>query len=168
MISFLRAETAEMHERVDGVFGRYSLTDTDSYARLLRAHALALPAAERVLESVPGLPAWRSRTDALSADLSALGTPMPAPLPLAPAAGLAEALGMLYVTEGSRLGGVMLSRQVRPDLPSAYLSAGHLPGEWRAMVAAIDTTIAALGPDATKDAVAGAIRTFQLYETAAH
>lgn len=167
MLSFLRDETSDLHQRVDDAFARFSLSDPDSYGRMLTAHARALPAAEAVLAARSDLPAWRARTSMLAEDLATLDLPMPWPLPFAPAAGIADALGILYVTEGSRLGGVMLSRQVAPGLPKSYLAAAHLPGEWRRLISWIDEAINVAGEAARTEAVAGATRTFGLYEAAA-
>lgn len=74
---------------------------------------------------------------------------------------------MLYVIEGSRLGGGMLARAVPPDLPRAYLSAIHLSGEWRGFCAALDQAADAGDPDWTRRAEAGARRAFMLYQRAA-
>lgn len=162
-VARLRAETAAAHDAVDAAYGRYDLADPSSYRLFLEAHARALPAVERALAGAP-LPAWRERTTALAADLAALGAPMPPPLPLDSPDAAAAAWGMLYVTEGSRLGGVLLERAVAADLPRAYLSARHLPGEWRALLAGLDE---AAGSEEWTDAViAAARRVFDLYGAA--
>lgn len=72
--------------------------------------------------------------------------------------------GAMYVVEGSRLGGIMLSRSVPDDMPSAYLGAKHLSGEWRALLAAIDRQPADEAWIA--DAIAGAKAAFALYRRA--
>ena len=156
----LRAETAAEHDRVDAAYTRYDLADPVSYRAFLEAHARALPAVEAVLTD-DALPAWRERTSALAADLAALGGDWPEPLPLDPPATAAAAWGMLYVIEGSRLGGVMLARQVGEELPRAYLSARHDSGEWRALLAALD---AAAEDEAWIDqTIAAARQVFALY-----
>lgn len=150
---------------MDAAYGAYRLGDRDSYAAFLIAHARALPAVEAWLAGRSiGFP-WRSRREALAADLAALGQVMPAPLSFDIADDEATCWGALYVTEGSRLGGVMLARQVGEGLPRAYLESGFGAGEWRAFRHALD---AAAGDDAWIDrAVAAAETVFALYARAA-
>lgn len=106
------------------------------------------------------------RTPLLARDLVDLSEPMPVPLAFAPQ-DEAAAWGVLYVVEGSRLGGVMLARSVAPDLPARYLDAGHAPGQWRAIRHAIDA--AGVGASEAWHAalLAGAVATFDLYAQAA-
>jgi heme oxygenase (biliverdin-IX-beta and delta-forming) len=160
----LRAETAAAHEAVDAAYGGFALADPVSYAAFLRAHARALPAVEQALAGW-ALPTWRPRTEALAADLADLGVPAPEPYAMSRPGEAAAAWGMLYVIEGSRLGGAMLERQVAAGLPRRYLASRHLPGEWRALLAALD---AAATDDAwTERAVTAARATFDLYGRAA-
>ena len=75
----LRAATAHAHEAVDAVFGDYDLTDRDSYARFLSAHAAAMVPLEAALdaagaERVTADWAERKRGDLILADLAALGS----------------------------------------------------------------------------------------------
>ena len=163
----LRALTQPLHDRVDAAFGDMSLADGASYRRFLRAHALALPAAEAALASVGGLPLWRPRTPLLAADLGELGEAVPPTLPLALPTGDAAGWGVFYVVEGSRLGGAMLARRVASGLPRRYLAAAHLSGEWRAQRAAIDVAAEVGGADWIERAVAGAEACFALYACAA-
>jgi heme oxygenase len=127
----LRAATAAAHARVDARFGAYDLTDPDDYARFLIQHARAVGAAEAYLMRAQPTVAWRARMPLIAADLAALGHGVPAAamLDLPSAPNIAD--GVVYVLEGSRLGGQWLSRQVGAGLPHAYLGATHLPGEWR-------------------------------------
>jgi len=72
--------------------------------------------------------------------------------------------GAMYVVEGSRLGGILLSRSVPEGMPSAYLGSKHLSGEWRALLAAIDDEPA---DDAwVERAIVGAKAAFDLYRRA--
>jgi heme oxygenase len=141
------------------------LGDREGYAAFLIAHARALPAVEAWLAGREiGFP-WRARREALAADLAALGCDMPAPLPFDLADDEAARWGALYVTEGSRLGGVMLARQVGEGLPKAYVESGFGPGEWRDFRHAL---AAAGGDDAWIDrAVEAADIVFALYGRAA-
>ena len=90
----------------------------------------------------------------LAQDLAALDLPLPEPLPLDDNVADGFHWGLRYTLEGSRLGGAMLSRQVAPGLPKAYLSAAHGKGEWIAFQRALD------------DAVQGAQAAFALFAQA--
>ena len=163
-VARLRAATASDHDAVDAGFGRYDLTDADDYRAVLIAHERALPAVEAWLAAIPGLAAVRSRGAALAEDLAALGEDMPAPMTFDVPASTAAGWGAMYVVEGSRLGGIMLSRSVPEGMPSAYLRSKHLSGEWRALLAAIDEKPA---DDAwVAHAIVGARAAFALYRRA--
>lgn len=163
----LRDATGAAHERVDAAFGAHDLSSPDAYPRFLSAHARALPAAERVMAALPFARTLPLRAPLLEADLTDLGAPLPAPMAFTPGEDDATLWGVLYVVEGSRLGGALLARQVPPHMPHAYLGAVHAPGQWRAIRAALDQ--AAAGRDAAWKArmIAGALATFALYEGAA-
>ena len=161
----LRAATSTKHEEVDATFARYDFADPASYGALLAAHARVLPPIEQALAGYPGLPAFPPRTSALADDLVALGRSLPQPDAVPRPASPAEAWGMLYVIEGSRLGGVFLARSVPEGLPKAYLSAGHVRGGWRAMLDALDQ--AAEGEAWLQQAITAATTTFDLYAAAA-
>ncbi|KQM53171.1 hypothetical protein ASE69_05215 [Sphingomonas sp. Leaf208] len=163
-VARLRAATASDHDAVDAGFGRYDLTDADDYRAFLIAHAKALPAVEAWLAAIPGLAAVRSRGAALAEDLAALGEDMPAPMTFDVPASTAAGWGAVYVVEGSRLGGIMLSRSVPEGMPSAYLGAKHLPGEWRALLAAIDNE--PVDEAWVEQAIVGAKAAFDLYRRA--
>ena len=161
----LRAATAVNHDAVDAAFGRMDLADPSAYARFLIAHAKALPAVEKALSHIEGFPVLRPRAPLIEADLHALGTAVPVPLPFALNGTMASAYGAAYVLEGSRLGGGLLAKRVGPGLPTAYLLATHLSGEWRAFLGKLDSS--ADGTDWIDDAVTAAQATFDLYERAA-
>lgn len=162
----LRARTAARHDEVDAAYAAFALDDASGYRAFLLAHARALPAAEAALASTPQLPEWRPRTPLLADDLATLGLPLPPPLPFA-VTGAAFAWGVLYVVEGSRLGGAMLARQVDPGLPRRYLDATFAAGEWRSLRIALDTQAQRHGFDWIEDAVRGAEACFALYRRAA-
>jgi len=164
VVAALRAATAADHDRVDALFAGCDLADRDSYVRLLHAHARALPAVEAVLAERQELPDWSPRTPLLREDMTDLDAGWPEPLPFDLAPDPAAGWGALYVIEGSRLGGVMLSRQVGAGLPARYLGAKHGSGQWRALLEGLD---AAGGDDGWLDIAVGAARdTFRLYEQA--
>jgi len=162
----LRALTAKDHEWVDGAFGRFDLSDRSGYIAFLTAHARALPAVESALAGKVD-PPLRPRADLLRRDLAELGVTMPEPLPFALPDDAASAFGAAYVIEGSRLGGGMLARTVPDGLPLAYLSATHLPGEWRAFGQALDAAAQTGGPEWIDRCATTARRVFALYATAA-
>jgi heme oxygenase len=165
--AILRARTAADHATTDAAFSRFDLGDRQSYLLFLLAHGRALPAIEEALAREPSLPAWRPRAAFLAEDLKAFGQDLPAPLRLEPAPGPAESLGLLYVMEGSRLGGRVLLGRVAPGFSSHYLAATHEPGEWRAFTARLDERGAREGPDWLDRLVAGARLGFQLASRAA-
>lgn len=164
-VARLRTATRPAHDGVDNAFGGYDLADPDDYRRFLLAHARALPAVETVLSRDTDLPCWRERRSLLLADLVDLDLPPPPLLDFTLPDRPGVAWGALYVTEGSRLGGVMLARSVPDTLPSRYLAARHLSGEWRKLLSAIDRR----GTDEAwiDGALAGAAATFDLYARAA-
>ncbi|MBU3079244.1 biliverdin-producing heme oxygenase [Sphingomonas quercus] len=161
----LRADTRADHEAVDDRFGRFDLADADSYRQFLTAHSLVLPGFEAALAPAALMPGWEQRTAALADDLAALGADMPAPLVPAAAMHGAARWGAIYVVEGSRLGGAVLSRRVGAGLPAAYLSAVHRGGAWRRFLAAMDA--AAVDESWRRAAIASARSVFAAYRRAA-
>ena len=166
-VAALRARTAARHDEVDAAYAAFRLDRADDYRDFLLAHARALPSAEAVLATAPALPRWRPRTPLLTRDLAELNAAMPPPLAFA-AASAAAAWGVLYVVEGSRLGGAMLAGQVAPGLPCRYLQATFQPGEWRALRMAIDAAAATAGASWLGEAIVGAEACFDLYRSAVH
>jgi heme oxygenase len=166
-MSELRARTAYAHASVDVTFGAYDLTDRSEYLALLRAHARALPVLERLMMQNVTLPRTRPRSALLMADLAALGHSMPAPMVFGGSSQGAGGWGILYVVEGSRLGGGVLARRVGTRLPTSYLADIHEPGEWRKVGAAIDTAAMTYGPTWLDQAIIGAEACFELYRRAA-
>lgn len=139
----LRAATRADHDTVDRLFGALGLDDARAYGRFLTAHALALLPIERWLRDAPAgmasrMIALKPRGAALGADLAALGLPVREGTPLAWSHDPAGLWGVAYVTEGSRLGGAMLARQVPAGLPRAYLNSVHGPGGWRNFLNAME------------------------------
>ncbi len=141
----LRAATAHQHERVDALFGRLNLADEADYRLFLTSHAAALLPMEQWLDSHAGMVVddWpaRSRGAALLADLAAMDIPVPTGEPFAPAPSEPSVGGILYVLEGSKMGGRVLARQVREGLPRQYLSAGGNGGAWKKLVARLDDIV---------------------------
>lgn len=161
-VAELRRATAASHDAVDAAFGAHDLSDRAAYRAFLLAHARALPAAEAAMAALDFAHTLSPRTPLLAADLAALGEPMPAPLPFAVEDDAAR-WGVLYVVEGSRLGGAMLAKQVPAGLPKAYLAAVHPSGQWRTIRTAIDAAAEGQDADWHVRMIDGALRTFGLY-----
>jgi heme oxygenase len=96
------------------------------------------------LSGAPGLDfAGRSRMALLKADLEGLGGRPPGPESVA-VAGDREALGLLYVLEGSTLGGQVIRREARRiGAPMEHLSfldpyGAEVGPRWRAFLAVVD------------------------------
>ncbi|WP_416463057.1 biliverdin-producing heme oxygenase [Sphingomonas sp. VDB2] len=156
----LREATMESHRRVNSIYAGFALDSVIDYRAFLTAHAKALGGLEAA-----------ARPDALrlpllAQDLSALDLPLPDPLPLEAHPGDGFHWGLRYALEGSRLGGAMLSRQVAPGLPKAYLSAAHGKGEWIAFQQALDSAAREGGEGWLDDAVQGAQAAFALFAQA--
>ncbi|MFK3888589.1 biliverdin-producing heme oxygenase [Sphingomonas sp. NPDC079357] len=166
-MTMLREATGGAHEAVDAAFGAHDLATPAAYRRFLLAHGRAVPAAERVMAALPFARTLPTRAALLASDLTAMGVASPDPLPFAPGDDEATLWGVLYVVEGSRLGGVLLARQVAPELPGRYLGAIHASGQWRAIRAALDEAAAGKDDDWTARMIAGALATFTLYAAAA-
>ena len=135
----LRNATTTLHEAVERRFAGYDLARADDYGQFLALHAAAIIPLEQALDraGIAGdLTDWpiRRRTEALTADLAALGMAA-APPGVVPTCGRgAEALGAAYVLEGSRLGAAVLLRLVAPGLPTAFLRHGTGQGLWRSFL----------------------------------
>ncbi|MDT8759475.1 biliverdin-producing heme oxygenase [Sphingomonas psychrotolerans] len=181
----LRTGTAEAHDRVDAAFAAFDLTDRESYAAFLRAHAEVLLPLEDMLPGERILGDWeaRKRGALLKEDLAFLPKPVrPEPveghLSASAAHGgeapfdklranddLAALAGALYVLEGSRLGGRFLSRQLPREFPRAYLDADQAPEKWRNLLDRLETII--YQPAALQSALAAAHQVFAAFERSA-
>lgn len=138
----LKAATEDIHQELDDTLSRFDLADVADYARFLGIHARAVPPIEAALAK-GGVSAlidgWRpGRSQAIEADLAALGASMPAPAPTPDITTVGELLGTAYVLEGSRLGGQVLRKQVGEGLPLQYLGQSDGAGPWPSVVAALD------------------------------
>lgn len=175
----LRSATRADHERLEARLGSKTAVETiDAYRTLLANlygfHAALEPRLAQRLAAVPTLAPLAPlppRAALLADDLGHLGID-PATLPLAatlPAVGSAEALaGVLYVIEGSALGGAVLARHagrhlaVGPANGGAFFSGdAALGGRWRTVVAALEATAASTH---TEPIVAGAQDAFACME----
>jgi heme oxygenase len=168
--SRLRAATRREHATVDRLFSRFDLSRRDGYRAFLTATAAAHLGIEEALEAagvgkVVGDWPQRRRAALLNADLEALGGTAPPPVPPPQLASEAEILGTLYVLEGSRLGGSLLSKRIGERAPARFLSAPARSGAWRELLRLLDES---LDSGAKLDeAVAAARACFRCYALAA-
>lgn len=168
----LRTATADLHAVVDARFSGDFASDKAAYGRFLTAlgsTVLPLEAAFEAVDVERLLPDWpqRRRAASLRSDMATLDLPIPFPRPVEPPRGEARLFGMLYVLEGSRLGGKLLLRRAlaNPDrqMRSATRYLGHGDGRdlWRPFLERLETSSAvASAPDA---AIAGARDAFSLF-----
>jgi heme oxygenase (biliverdin-IX-beta and delta-forming) len=172
----LRSRTRSLHDDAERALDLESrLSSIPAYCGLLRSlwQLHAGYEAAFAAQSWSGFRidfARRRRSDMLLADLSVLGVPaVPATPPRLPMHGLCDAIGCLYVIEGSTLGGQIIFQRVRERLGASADGAasffrGYGPetgGMWRKLIDAINVT-PAHGADA--DAMeAGARRTFSTF-----
>lgn len=146
------------HEQVEATLDLLdpALTPARLGAVLVRFHSF-WAAAERVLDAwalaTPALAGdldWprRRRTAALRVDALALGGQLDrgaAPAPVAGPATDADALGWLYVSEGSTLGGAVISRRLEPLglAVRSFTPYGEGPGPmWRRYHEVLDAWVA--------------------------
>ena len=160
----LRAATADLHREAESVLDlTAAIHDRASYAATLdRFHGFYVPLnqALRRFTEWPSLDIDRAARDQAAraaADLAALGLqPSPATAPaFAALTTFPQALGALYVQEGSTLGGQIILRQIaaaQMGIPPGAMSffAGHGPANgamWRSFVGALDAFGAARPAD---------------------
>lgn len=176
----LRAATDAAHQRLHRLpdfaalaAGRIALAQ---YAALLQRTLGFHAALEERLDRMPGLAAYgihlaeRRRTPLLRDDLRWLGLSAEVPrAPLPPLRDTAEAMGALYVAEGSTLGGRHLARALDGLLPPGEDGRRFLLGHgarhgamWRDVCAAIERC--GTTPVARAAMVAGAVATFAAFE----
>jgi heme oxygenase len=165
----LREATGAAHARVDALFSRFDLARRDDYAGLLAAHAEALLPVEALLdqggaESVTGDWPQRRRAGVIQVDLDALGITVDAPETQDSVTSAAAMAGMLYVLEGSRLGGRFLARSVPDSWPRAYLGSHQPPHMWPELLEKLDALL--YEPESLELAVTAANQTFGRFEAA--
>lgn len=163
------------HEQLDKAVKAHAPFDTlGSYSRFVVAqylfqtelqHLYSDPALEAIISDLPA----RCRAEQTRADLADLN--MDLPLPLAGAVqkpGSAEALGWLFVSEGSKLGAAFLIKRAQALNLSDSFGARHL-GEpaggraagWKAFVRTLDELPMTAEQDAELDR--GAIAAFERF-----
>ena len=172
----LKAATAAAHQQLDALFSRFDLTEPNAYRGFLAVHATVVPRCEATLaasDATSLVPDWpdRIRTPALARDLAAIGGQASKPPSIATPIEPAAAFGMMYVLEGSRLGGAVLARRVQnnPDPrcreATSYLRHGAGLTLWPSFIARLET--ADCVRTSIEVAIASAITTFGLFSDAA-
>jgi heme oxygenase (biliverdin-IX-beta and delta-forming) len=170
----LRAETHATHEGLDGrIMSLKPFADRQNYLRFLQVQCTFHAAIEALYTDdwltglLPDL-GQRCRMAQVQADVTDLGG---VPLGLAeaekPVIAGAEALGWLYVAEGSNLGAAFLLKAAKEQLGlSEEFGARHLAGhpegrglQWRRFTAALDAVELSAADDTR--AVEGARRAFE-------
>ena len=171
----LKAATSTTHDSLDKrVMAADIFANRDNFARFLRVQYRfhrdidALYSHAGLLALVPDL-AERRRLPRISHDLLDLGSDVPAETAPAVDAGISlpEALGWLYVAEGSNLGGTVLFKLARERLQlGADFGARHLAAHadgaarhWRSFTAVLDAAELAAAHEAL--VVEGARTAFQ-------
>ena len=179
----LRSETAGAHARLDRRFdGMFAAATPDIYHRFVRMNHACHDALETLLAheaggrqgqpAAPGAPV--SLLSKLRADMDAMGLePIGLDSRFLPQGGTAEAVGVLYVLEGSRLGARFLNRAFRDGGMSErwsgattfYLDAAARPASIAGMLEMYSERIGS--PHALQRACASACATFSLFAAAA-
>lgn len=171
---FLRSECEAVHHRLDSRLTGIDFDDRDAYAAMLSRFSAPLTAFESALEA--GAAArlfddlserWRARS--LLADLHDLNGRFDRRQG-APIEDEAEALGIMYVLEGSRLGGRVLARRAAESADPAvrgatrYFRHAENAGHWRSFLSRLEASEAVrLKPERAK---AGALAAFAAFEAA--
>jgi heme oxygenase len=169
----LRAETNTTHERLDrSIMAAKPFDNLENYGRFLRVqhglhhHVAPLYRSADLAAHFPGLNA-RGRLNDVAQDMLDLGMPVPeiTTAPATETADLPEALGWLYVVEGSNLGAAFLLKYARKLGLSETHGARHLaePPEgrapyWKAVKSALDAVD--LSPAHEARAIGGAEAAF--------
>lgn len=171
----LRSATAAAHQRLDDAVSHDLDYGPDSYVRFLRGLARGIVPIEEALEhagieTVVGDWPERRRTLAMTQDLADFGEAIPTTQSSITLDGLPEAIGALYVLEGSRLGSQLLLKQALASesaivrSATRHLAHGQCQKFWPSFVAILDSCEAAQNePDRV---VAGANLAFAFIQEA--
>lgn len=174
VLSRLRAETRTAHQALEADLDIFSQLASEAGRRRLARRFHGLHAgAETVLAPwlavVPGLDYQaRRRRPVLDRDLAHFGEPPPPPCPVAQPASRAEALGLIYVLEGSTLGGQAIRKQLEKqgrtlDGVSFLDPYGAETGpRWKSFLAVLDRECPPERPEAGREAARGGIGGFAI------
>lgn len=168
--AYLRSVTHSAHEQLDAQLSGFDLGDRADYTRFLTIQAAAFLPIEQALDDAGAatiVPDWsaRRRGQSLRDDLAALAVAAPPPITAPSFTHPAEILGGVYVFEGSRLGGSMLSRSIGPGLPRRFLAGGTLRGGWKSLILLLEHNLTSVAQQ--ERAGNSAILTFDCFFRAA-
>ena len=166
---WLRSTTSAAHARVDAAFSGFALDEAGSYRSFLVAHAIALFPIEAWLRAreetvLAGWP-MRYRASALEDDLGKLDAAAPPGAAFQASDDPAAIAAILYILEGSRLGGNILAKRVGQGLPRSYLASASDAQSWRRTLSRLDDHIH--DDETRKTAAEAAFRVFERFEGAA-
>jgi heme oxygenase len=148
----LRADTAYLHKSTEATLALPdAVRSREDYARLLRTSLAFYSAAQVALDDPRWVDKWdalgittavHDRVPQLTADLRDLGDESMTPEGHCVAESFPEALGVLYVVEGSSLGGRFIGpaiiASIGPVPTSFYASEGRQhPKPWRSVLSAL-------------------------------
>ena len=150
ILDHLRSTTRDLHDGLEArldVFTRVAdpLRRRDMVGRFLAFYRPAEAALARLLSDEPDLEFdARRKVPALERDAATLRAAAPPDAPLSLPTDRAEALGFLYVLEGSTLGGRVIDKQLRlrglsPEGLSFFQGYGEATGaRWKAFCAVLE------------------------------
>lgn len=168
----LRDATRDIHAALDDRFSEIGEASPRTYHAFIRmndaCHRTLEPWLRRVLPATG--PAERPQfAQSLSLDMDAMALdPLPTPGATFAEDNVAEAVGVIYVLDGSRLGARVIQRQIAPcneggkELSMHYLNAAAAPGP---VFAAFNHLASQLGELDVARSIDAARRTFALFGT---
>jgi heme oxygenase len=171
--AFLKAATAEAHNRIESRYAAIFDVDQASYGRFLSVSARAVISLEHLISgSNTPVADWkaRSRTAAIAADLADLGIAVPVPARVPASASKSFLFGILYVLEGSRLGARQLARAAQsspsPSVRSAtrYLRHGQSGRLWPSFIEKLEAAHCVRSDPG--ETARGALSAFRVFEAA--
>jgi heme oxygenase len=166
----LRDACAQDHARVDAAFSEFDLSTTAGYGAFLQAQSACVKPIEDLLTDagigalIPDWPA-RRRASLLAADLHALALAEDPAVASPHLVQDSELLGAIYVLEGSRFGGAVLSRRVVAGAPLRFMTASAPPRAWSNLLETLDRNL--IGAPEFAMAISAARAVFRCFELAA-
>ncbi|MEM1118017.1 MAG: biliverdin-producing heme oxygenase [Bacteroidota bacterium] len=176
--ALLKSQTQPYHDQAESSPAMQAVIAPDLTREAYRDHLVrllafygpteaALADVDGLADVLPDLPERLVKTAWLRADLDRLGGAGEAPSAHAPAWSVAEALGVLYVIEGSTLGGRSIARElersvgVTPEAGGQFYASyrGDRGPRWKTFKAALNAHGEA-HPEAADDTVRAAADTF--------
>ncbi len=176
----LKAATQTYHDQTEQLSGPGDQFTLDGYRAFLLTAWLFHSSLEKILTdflspSLKGDLHWsdRLKTARIKCDLHELGVDPTASLPSLPfpVSTVPQALGALYVDEGSTLGGVMMKKMWEEDPAIGPYSSFQFLGcygtqtgtYWKSFVAILEATVTEPAEEA--ETIAAAKSTFEFYQT---